>query len=653
MKRSIKLSKDILEIKYSVMTKRLRELKNICRILFEEPEEYIKKLVTLERQYNVRYEAIIRSGEYENYQVLEDIIMQEIAKIEYAVDMHVYETRNIGQKFNFILSDQIRETKGTHSYRMLENLDEVMEYANAMQSVLNMYSAYFEEYQILANQRSIDDFKFDIILRKHLRTLIYGTKEAESIFSKITEKEKNIYFNTLLELARHYLTKLSQSNKELVQELDKISDNNMALRERLEENNLEGLNRLVKIYVFLFSQEFEKLLGLKIFNAHLCNIANNIFSYNEYVSDNGEKFSSSKVNFSLLYAVLKQLITDENMSILECEKIYKKFGFHCRPIIVNEAQEILYSIFLHLTPFKTLKDLTGVEYEIPFRGLADAMKKERGLENKEGQDGERRYCLIDLEGYNYHFEYQETRREAISDEEIIFKRDNVANLLDRIHEPYDESILPRFKGLIEKEKTQGLTLQEQRQKLKDRYELKNGIDTVGNPYRELPLEDMIEIEGVHTQIPRTDLQAGYKRYGDTEEIAYAVTVNPEPLWNLYMQDFKALGMDIKSYEQIREQIYGNSTYRERRTVQVHEKLLERRYGSENAHYKICINMRDIEDLPIDEQKIRLLSKGETELVEAMARDEQERKLRKEREQKKEVAQAILKGALLMDERGEG
>mgnify|MGYP001864682937 FL=1 len=65
-----------------------------------------------------------------------------------------------------------------------------------------------------------------------------------------------------------------------------------------------------------------------------------------------------------------------------------------------------------------------------------------------------------------------------------------------------------------------------------------------------------------------------------------------PLWKKYQEEFRDLHIDVKKYS---------------------------RYYKSKPHFKICVNLDDISDLPIDYEKVKILTKEE--LQEIIEREE--------------------------------
>ncbi len=61
----------------------------------------------------------------------------------------------------------------------------------------------------------------------------------------------------------------------------------------------------------------------------------------------------------------------------------------------------------------------------------------------------------------------------------------------------------------------------------------------------------------------------------------------KPLWEKYKIEFRDLGIDVKKYS---------------------------RYYESTPHFEICVNLDDISDLPIDYEKVKLLTKKELKKI---------------------------------------
>lgn len=69
-------------------------------------------------------------------------------------------------------------------------------------------------------------------------------------------------------------------------------------------------------------------------------------------------------------------------------------------------------------------------------------------------------------------------------------------------------------------------------------------------------------------------------------IAYELEI----LWESYQEDFRSLGLDIKSYGAI-----------------------ENVSSSNVPPFQICINLQDIADLPLDKERLKIVTEEEIEL----------------------------------------
>lgn len=442
------------------------------------------------------------------------------------------------------------------------------------------------------------------------------------------------------------------------------------------------LERLIIIDMKKNPYNYINLLKAKVFNAHLCNIGNNPFEKEVYLTKEQlhrlgyrhygmcedyvrrmpkyEGLKANKVNYSLLVAILKSMITDENISIIECENLYKKFGFECRPVLVNTGQQCIKMIF---------DDVKRSQQVVKF--LQDLKN------NKKNQEG--KYCKIDFEGLIYEFNNEEKdsedlfnqllnkRKEEIKSTPQIPKRrfspkkqempelkdplqekkekvkeegiittdiDIIISLIKDIINKYNTEIqelkqkperksqeeneedfwngsdkfeIERYEEKIEEEKNkiewlkdlknrdEKLTLEEIRKLLLIINDIYNKLNIRYNVRKILPLEDMgsknsrqVYLAPIPEESATHSVEVSHSfLYGSEYEDRYYYKSNLQPLWKKYQGEFKDLGIDVKKYS---------------------------RYYESEPLFEICVNLKDISDLPIDYEKITLLSKEELQKI---------------------------------------
>ena len=458
----------------------------------------------------------------------------------------------------------------------------------------------------------------------------------------------------------------------------------------LNDSNL--LERLIILDMKVHPLDYINLVKTKIFNAHLCNIGNNPFEQEIYLTEEqiyelgyyrykeflGTKvctdgLEANKINYSLLKAILKNIITDENLSIIECENLYKRFGFICKPILTNIGQRCVYMI------------LSGVDKSIELESIKKEFKKDK--QKKEGK-----YCKIDFEGLNYEFHNKKEdqidilgqildEREILAQQEPEIKKrkfpfwsqkeckqqtleqgDLLQRKKDKVKEMgfiptdlnlivllakdvinkynkeyYDEAIKElnmeqekevtndilaqieyynkkRIVEYFEKEikeentkiewieslKNKRLTTEEMRQLLLIIFEIYNVLNIKYDVRELIPLEDMISISDRFVSIPE-NMEVHYDEYSGYPSRKHKSDL--KPLWKKYQKDCIDLGIDVKKYDGY--------------------------YGGTRSHmsfpeFEICINLDDISDLPIDYNKVKLLTKDELEeIVEREEENERE------------------------------
>lgn len=116
----------------------------------------------------------------------------------------------------------------------------------------------------------------------------------------------------------------------------------------------------------------------------------------------------------------------------------------------------------------------------------------------------------------------------------------------------------------------------------------------------LPLENMNSDNSNKVYLAPIPEESGTKQvevshsflYGSKYEDRYYHKSDLQPLWKKYQGEFKDLNIDVKKYS--------------------------RYYGS-TPRFEICVNLDDISELPIDYEKVKILTKEE--LQEIIEREE--------------------------------
>lgn len=669
------LTRELLDLKVKVMIQKIDKLYLICNMLFTNSEaREVKSLEVIKEQYFQMYNKLIETGQYEKYKEVEDIIIKEIAKVELNIDQYIY---NTVQSYGKIIKSNMDIIYKSENYQSFSNLEQEIQHIETLKRVLKLYSPYISKNEIERLYNDISILKFNVLWRSQVEHLIYGSIQKSSTLMQYDSQEERKYFIEQLEEKMKSLTIL---------EVEFIENDEILRVEPatiLKDNNL--LERLIIIDMKKKPYNYINLVKAKVFNAHLCNIANNPFEQEVYLTEEElhrlgywkygmfkfrkeEKVTlkANKVNYSLLRAILKGVITDENISIIECENLYKKFGFKCRPIITNDGQKCVEIIYNRVKGSK--------EYEKTIE------------ESKKGKEG--RYCKIDFEGLIYDFdddligqiidnvheyennirdlldqrkvktnskikkrkfyakkqeipneeENQQTRKEKVKEEGIITKdidiivlliqdiitnnRSRIGELKEKIEEKskkeeefwtwsekyeierYEEKIKSEENRIKEleclKNKNGQFTLEETKNLLLIINSVYRELNIRYNVWNLLPLENMNSDNSNKVYLAPIPEESGTKQvevshsflYGSKYEDRYYHKSDLQPLWKKYQGEFKDLNIDVKKYS--------------------------RYYGS-TPRFEICVNLDDISELPIDYEKVKILTKEE--LQEIIEREE--------------------------------
>lgn len=612
-------TKELTSIRFARLEKRINKLYLACEALHQisaSRKTGFIKLKQLKESLYKEYDNIIKTAKYDEYPKLENDIISELAQIECNVEEYVYDTRKSAEE---IIAYYIKKIYNSCNYKDFHDLETEIHKLEAIEELYIQYSSYLETEVKRELQKQIIVLKFNLFYRRQIELLIYGNQNDEYRFveDNLSEQEK-VWFNYLLE----------QKIKTLKEQNEKRKDSkDEALFETSASKILYDRNFLEKVVIMDLKYnpyEYITLLKAKIFNAHLCNIANNPFEPEIYITREQLRFHydfgyyssnlyANKVNYSMLVALLKNIITDENVSIIECDNLYRRFGFKCNPIMFNIGQECIKAIF------------EQVKWTIEYFEISDSViiRNKRKLEIP--------YCKLDIKGLLYYYEGMNSNGEKNISKDI----DNAILL---INEKIDE----KRKALQKKNKsaksgsktgtyneicslknhieadisTKSALIDIKNQKKKSTLEdMRNALGIINDIYskfyvkhnvrRILPLEDMSNSQQVYlVEIPSSRKKhyfglthtfgRGYN-YDDCESIELTI-YNARPLWQKYEREFNELG------------------------IRVH--LVNPNNFDTNARFKIYVNLNDILELPIDLKKVKLITNEELkELMERKVKEE--------------------------------
>ena len=383
---------EMLPKRFARLEKRINKLYLACEALHQisaSRKTGFIKLKQLKESLYKEYDNIIKTAKYDEYPKLENDIISELAQIECKIEEYIYDTRKSAEE---IIAYYIKKIYNSCNYKDFHDLETEIHKLEAIEELYIQYSPYLETEVKRELQKQILVLKFNLFYRRQIELLIYGNQNDEYRFveDNLSEQEK-VWFNYLLE----------QKIKTLKEQYEKRkASKDEALFETSASKILYDRNFLEKVVIMDLKYnpyEYITLLKAKIFNAHLCNIANNPFEPEIYISEkqlNTRSFFytyhsgliANKVNYSMLVTLLRNVITDEDVSIIECDNLYRRFGFKCNPIMFGIGQECVKAIF------------EQVKYTKEYFEIYDSVtiKNKRKLEIP--------YCKLDIKGLLYYYE---------------------------------------------------------------------------------------------------------------------------------------------------------------------------------------------------------------------------------------------------------
>lgn len=664
------VEKNVIDLRSKVMLKKIDKLHETFQILKNFPNE-VKTLLAIKEQYLKMYNEMLEREAYEKYPDIENVVVDALAKLEIRIETYLYNTIS---NFEKIVLSRIEDIRKSESYQNFKDIDSNLKDIEKINKLMNLYNNYVSKNKMEKVKIKLSEVKFEVLYRKQVEELIYEFGESKSNLSLYeNEQEKEIFEKSL----QNIITTIKSSSEDERIRSDKLFD--ISIEQILNDSNLA--ERLIILDMKTHPIDYINLVKAKLFNAHLCNIGNNPFEseiyltkeqlhrlgyykYGDSIWYGEEKFDglrANKVNYSLLKAILENIITDENINIIECRNLYKRFGFECRPILISIGQQCVNMI---LNQAGKSDELESIEKEF----------------EKDKQKEDRKYCKINFEGLVYEF-YEEEQDsddllEQILDEREVLIEQNPRNkerkkffisketqempeprdllqekkdkvkgkgvittdldiiilLIKDIINKYNDEIqelnielekkikeesleeleysfekleIENYEKKIKKRnrhmewlkslKNKKLTLEETRQLLLIINDVYSELNIKYDVRKLIPLEDMgtqnshqvylapiPEERGSHFEEVSHDFLYGSKF---REESYYRSDL--KPLWKKYQKGFEDLGIDVKKYS---------------------------RYYESKPCFDICINLNDISDLPIDYDKVQLLTKEELQEI---------------------------------------
>ena len=598
---------EIISIRFARLEKRINKLYLACESLYNisasRKTGFIELKQLKERLYK-EYDNIIKTAKYDEYPKLENDIISELALIESKIEEYIYDTRKSAEE---IIAYYIKKIYNSCNYKDFHDLETEIHKLEAIEELYIQYSPYLETEVKRELQKQIIVLKFNLFYRRQIELLIYGNQNNEFRFveNNLSEQEK-LWFKYFLEqkikfLKEHYIKSDNPKDEELF---------NTSASHILYDRNF--LEKVVIMDLKYNPYEYITLLKAKIFNAHLCNIANNPFEPEIYITNEQLNLfygwgyynwglKANKVNYSMLVALLKNIITDENVSIIECDNLYRRFGFKCNPIMFNIGQECIKAIF------------EQVKWTIEYFEISDSViiRNKRKLEIP--------YCKIDIKGLLYYFNnidlseekgvYKDidnaillVSAEIRKNQNAFLKKNKLAksgsktvtyNEIRGLKNHIEADISTKSALMDIKNQKKKLTLEDMRNALETIEDIYSKFNVKHNVRRILPLEDMRSSQQVYlVGIPSSrkkhyfglthSFGRGYN-YDDCESSELTI-YNARPLWLKYAREFNELG------------------------IRVH--LVNPNNFDTNARFKIYVNLNDILELPIDLKKVKLITNEE-------------------------------------------
>ena len=327
--------KNLIELKHKVLQQRISETQDTLNLMDKliSCDKDIKSMEIISQQYEKMYQAILQSEEYDKYEEVENTIIAQISKIESKLDRMIYQLSLQYPKY-------FEAIEQSENYKNFHGLDIELEKLHSLKELFTKCKPYHSQEQQKDLQEKLMDLKFNVLVRRQIEQMVYENHSTKSWLAQYEDTELRYFISRVKKM----IMSVKDGHDEILFAYD--------VREIIKDNILTNhlIFKLLEQDIDENPQKYMALLDAPIFNPHLCNIANDPFGKRKITTRIGgidipDVSSTSHVNLSLLIGVLKHVIGNENTTIIECNNIYNRFGFECRPIVVTEGQEIIRKLY--------------------------------------------------------------------------------------------------------------------------------------------------------------------------------------------------------------------------------------------------------------------------------------------------------------------
>lgn len=224
---------EVINFNYKKLTNRIDTIRRILKLLSAsiDCKSETKSLLIIKEQYEKMYIAIVRSGEYQKYSKVEDIIIGELAKIELNLEYIVYKT---ARNYESIFNENLARLKENIHFNEPEELYKKIVEIESTKELLNLYSPYINKQARCTLKGKIASLKFNLLLRNTLKGFMEKKQmKYESCFVELIEEiateVQKIYDNTKTNGLEQKVYDIEISNEEQIEKLfqDFISRDDM------------------------------------------------------------------------------------------------------------------------------------------------------------------------------------------------------------------------------------------------------------------------------------------------------------------------------------------------------------------------------------------------------------------------------------------
>ena len=368
-------TKENLAIKYKVMLGQINRLEKYFILI--PYNDNSKKLDSIKKKYVRSYGEMLEQERFDTYIDIEKFTIQGLAILEYDLDKYIFENKleiiniikenvkailDLEKYKNIIFGDGTlrllsfinrKAILNPEDFKNCTNIDKMLSNLQAVKDIYLKISPYMDEIQRDELLQQILKIKFELLYKMQKLVLFNEEANKQYPFKGITNREE-------LELYHSIINEKLQAFREL-----NINDDILELEANEILKNASFLNRLLILEIYHKPNEHIDLLTMPMFNIHKCTLISFPDDRIKYATELGRGWYKYKVidwyryriNTVLLYGIMSNILTDDKVSLVECDRLFRRFDCQFGIVPENDLQKLMYAVYHKLKDTSQYKSI--------------------------------------------------------------------------------------------------------------------------------------------------------------------------------------------------------------------------------------------------------------------------------------------------------